>query len=93
MKPNTRIAMRQLIDQVREAMPFDAPQAQVCTGPCDGCSLKLLSFLDSELQEWERRLADGERPNLGDLSRLASISRKIYGVLERNGLVAPERAG
>lgn len=85
--------MHQLIDQVREAMPFDAPQAQVCTGPCEGCSLKLLSFLDSELQGWERRLADGERPNLGDLSRLASTSRKIYGVLERNGLVPPERAG
>lgn len=81
--------MRQLIAQLRGAIPFDAPEAQVCTGPCDGCSMKLLEFLDSELCEWEQRLDAGERPGLADLSRLVKTSRKVYGVLERNGLVGP----
>jgi len=90
MKPDTQTAMRQLIAQVRDAVPFDAPEDQVCSGPCDGCSMKLLAFLESELEGWERRLDQGERPNFGDLSRLAKVSRKVYGVLERNGLVGPE---
>lgn len=81
--------MRQLIAEVRAAVPFGAPEAQVCMGPCDGCSMKLLAFLDSELEGWERRLDEGEQPNFGDLSRLAKISRKVYGVLERNALVGP----
>ncbi len=89
MKPDTRTAMRELIAQVREAVPFDAPEAQLCTGPCDGCSVKLLAFLESELEDWETRLDGGERPGLKDLSRLA----KVYAVLERNALVGPLPAG
>lgn len=91
-KPDTTTAMRELIDQVRAAIPFDLPEAQVCTGPCDGCSMKLLSFLESELDEWEVRLAQGERPGLKDLSRLAKTSRRIYKVLEQNGVIAESRA-
>ena len=87
MKPDTSTAMRHLIAQVRAAIPFDAPQSRVCTGNCEGCSQKLLDFLEGELDDWERRLASGERPGLADLSRLARISRKVHGVLERNGLV------
>lgn len=83
--------MRLLIAQVRAAIPFDAPQTQVCTGTCDGCSAKLLNFLDTELQDWEGRMDAGERPNLGDVSHLARTSRKVYAVLERNGLVVPVR--
>jgi len=90
MKPDTRTAMRQLMAQVRAAIPFDAPAAQVCTGTCAGCSMKLLEFLGTELQAWEYRLDAGEKPTLGDLSRLARTSRKVYAVLERNGLVACE---
>ena len=90
MKPDTGTAMRLLIAQVRQAIPFDAPAAQVCTGTCDGCSMKLLGFLATELQAWECRLDAGEQPTLGDLSRLARTSRKVYTVLERNGLVACE---
>lgn len=93
MKPDTRTAMRELIAQVREAVPFDAPEAQLCTGPCDGCSVKLLAFLESELEDWETRLDGGERPGLKDLSRLAKTSRKVYAVLERNALVGPSPAG
>jgi hypothetical protein len=89
MKPDTSTAMRQLIVQVRDAIPFDLPAAQACTGECNGCSVKLLEYLDRELADWEIRLAAGERPNLGDLHRLGRTTRKVYRVLAANGLVAP----
>ncbi len=79
--------MQRLIDEVRAAIPFDAPESLVCSGDCQGCSRKLLEFLDGELTYWEARLRAGERPRLGDLSGLARTSRKVYAVLERNGLV------
>ncbi len=90
MKPNPHTAMRILIGQVRDAIPFDMPQAQICTGTCEGCALKLLTYLDTELADWERRLDDGEQPRLGDVSALAKTSRKIYAVLERNGLLGQQ---
>lgn len=93
VKPNTRTAMWLLIDQVREAIPFAAPEAQVCVGTCEGCSMKLMTFLEGELEDWTRRLEAGERPSLGDLSRLARTSRKVYAILERNGLVGAATAG
>jgi hypothetical protein len=89
LKPDTVTAMRLLIAQVRGAIPFDAPQGQVCSADCTGCSQKLLEFLDSELRGWEQRLDAGERPNLGDVSKLGRTSRKVYGALERNGVVGP----
>ena len=79
--------MRRLIAQIRAAIPFEDPRSRACTGACDACSRKLLDFLEGELDDWERRLAAGESPNLGEVSRLARTSRKVYGVLERNGLV------
>jgi hypothetical protein len=88
MKPDTRTAMHQLIAQVREALPFDAPASRACAGECQGCSLKLLEYLDGELCGWEQRLEIGDTPNLGDLSRLAKASRKVYNALEKNGLLA-----
>ena len=69
------MAMRLLIRQVRDAIPFDLPQAQVCTGLCNGCSVKLLDYLDTQLCDWEERLAAGERPGLADLSRFGGTSR------------------
>jgi hypothetical protein len=91
MKPNTRIVMRALIAQIRETLPFGLPAAETCNGFCDGCSQKLLAYLDSELGAWEQRLDAGEQPTLGDLSRLASTGKKIYAVLKRNGLLAQDR--
>jgi len=88
-KPDSATAMRQLIAQVRDAVPFDMPEAQVCSGTCDGCSLKLLEFLGNELDGWEARLEAGARPGLKELSRLAKTSRKVYSVLAKNGLVEP----
>ncbi len=49
--------------------------------------MKLLEFLDMQLNEWESRLKQGEVPNLGDLHRLGNIGNKIYRVIERNGLI------
>jgi len=80
--------MLQLIAQVRAAIPFELPVAQLCAGPCRGCPKKLLDYLDGELEDWQQRLDAKELPSLGDLQRLATCSRKIYRSLERNGLVA-----
>jgi hypothetical protein len=89
MKPRTDIAMRRLVARVRESIPFDLPEAQTCTGECNGCNVKLLDYLDGELSAWEDRLAAGERPTFGDLSRLERTSRKVYRALAANGLVPP----
>ncbi|WP_200331108.1 hypothetical protein [Thiocystis violacea] len=83
--------MRELIAQVRAAIPFESAEAQLCSGVCNGCSRKLLEYLDTELEDWERRLAQGEKPGLDDFSRLIRTSRKIHRVLERNGLVEASR--
>lgn len=90
MKPDTRTAMRRLIAQVRDAIPFDGPEARTCTGLCTGCSVKLLDYLDAQLSDWEARLGAGEQPSLADLSRLGTTSRKVYRALAANGLVPPE---
>lgn len=87
MKPNTRTAMQNLLHQVREAIPFDDPAARECPDLCQGCTPKLLELLDSELCDWEQRLRVGDKPSLGDVDRLAKMSRKIYRVLQANGLV------
>lgn len=83
--------MRDLIRQARVTLPFEAPEALICSGVCQGCSRKLLDFLESEFDDWERRLDAGERPGLDDLSRLFQTSRKVRLILIRNGLI--EEAG
>lgn len=87
MKPDRTIAMRQLILQVRTAMPFDLPEANLCSGKCNGCSQKLLDYLDIELEGWESRLKDGEVPDFGEIQRIAKTSKKIYKVLQQNDLI------
>lgn len=78
--------MQDLIAEIRRTLPFDAAEAQVCQGPCDGCSLKLLNFLESELEGWQQRLDEGEKPGFKELSGLLKIARKVQRVIERNGL-------
>ncbi|RDH81764.1 MAG: hypothetical protein DIZ80_12820 [endosymbiont of Galathealinum brachiosum] len=87
MKPKTPEAMQRLIDEIRQVLPFDMPEAYLCDGVCKGCSLKLLDYLDSELAGWESRLYDGEVPCLADIQKLAKSSKKIYKVLEKNDLL------
>ncbi len=86
-KPSTSVAMRRLIDEIRNAMPFDTAPAELCAGPCRGCPKKLLEYLDLELCEHQECLEAGEQPSLGDIQQLARLSRKVYRSLERNGLV------
>jgi len=87
VKPKTPAAMQQLIQQVRETLPFNMPQAYVCADECKGCSLKLLEFLDLELMDWEDRLQRGEVPGLKDIQHMAKISQRIYKVLDKNGVL------
>lgn len=87
MKPDTSTAMQNLIDKVRSAMPFGAGEAQLCADSCQGCSLKLLAFLDTEMEDWEQKLQQGIRPNFGDIHRMGKICKKVYLVLQKNGLL------
>ncbi|MDH5764797.1 MAG: hypothetical protein OEZ38_02185 [Gammaproteobacteria bacterium] len=87
MKPDTTTAMQNLIDEVRAAMPFDAGEAQLCADTCNGCSLKLLEFLDMELQDWEQKLQDGVKPSFGDIHKMGKTCKKVYMVLKKNGLI------
>lgn len=82
--------MRQVIAEIRERIPFDLPQAQRCLGHCQGCSMKLLQFLDGELEAWERRLDGGEQPGFEELSDLMRTAKKVHRVLERNGLIGDQ---
>ena len=79
--------MQQLIDQIRDILPFDTPAGYVCADECKGCSLKLLAFLDTELMDWEDRLMQGETPTLADIQQLAKLSRRVYAVLQKNGVL------
>jgi hypothetical protein len=87
VKPDTTTAMRQLIGEIRLAIPFDMPEASMCSDNCNMCTMKLLEYLDMEVMDWERRLDAGEIPNFGDISRLQKTGKKIYRALEKNGLV------
>ena len=86
-RPNTSIAMRELIAQIRDNIPFDLPESQICGDSCNACSLKLLEYLSGELANWEANLDAGDKPSLVDLSQLARSARKIHRVLQKNGLI------
>ncbi len=86
MKPNTRDAMQNLIDEVRNTLPFDMPVAQICEGVCRGCSKKLLNYLDGELIGWQSRLDQGDMPGLGEVHSLGRTCEKVHKVIQLNGL-------
>jgi hypothetical protein len=86
-KPDTVEAMRRLIDEIRAAIPLQFSEAELCRDGCNACSLKLLEFLSSELENWEARLAQGEKPGLAELSQLARSARKIQRALVKNGIL------
>ena len=48
-RPDSVTAMRSLIAEIRRTLPFDKPEAQICTDPCRGCSIKLLDYMQAEL--------------------------------------------
>lgn len=77
MKPDVSTAMQNLIDEARAAIPFDADEAQLCSDSCQGCSKKLLEFLETELEDWEHKLEDGVRPNFGDINRMGRTCKRF----------------
>ncbi|MGD2118285.1 MAG: hypothetical protein PVG66_08000 [Chromatiales bacterium] len=82
--------MHNLIQQVRQVIPFDLPEARVCSPhgeSCIGCPQKLLEYLEMELDNWQDRLQQGEVPNFGDLDKLAKSSKKIHAIMVKNGLI------
>lgn len=89
-KPDTQIAMRKLIADIRSAIPFDTPQEKLCNGPCTGCAKKLLDYLDMQLEEKESEINAGIIPNLGELNRLKKSAMKIHATLIKNGLIKNE---
>ena len=87
MKPDTVLAMQNLIKQIRSAIPFDLGKIDACPDSCRGCSVKLIDFLEVEIEDWEYRLVNDETPNFKDLDKLAKTAKKIYRVLISNGLI------
>lgn len=81
------MAMRRLVVQIRESIPFDTPESSLCSDHCRICSKKLLEFLSSELEGWEYKLEQGEIPTFGDLSRMEKVGRKVYSALLKSGFI------
>ena len=86
MKPNTSQAMEQLICQIKSGLPFEAPEAQLCSGLCLGCPKKVMTFMEDEVAAWEQVLANGEVPSLGDVEKLGKTALKVRKVMDKNGV-------
>ena len=80
MKPDTVLAMQNLIKQIRSAIPFDLGKTDTCPDSCRGCSVKLIDFLEVEIKDWEYRLVNDETPNFKDFDELAKTAKKIYSL-------------
>ena len=87
MKPNTTDAMRELITQIKKRALLSSIGTDVCSDLCSGCSLKLVEFLSSEIEQWEYKLAQGSVPSFGDINKLAKNAKKIKVVLKKNNLI------
>ena len=86
-KPELTTAMRNLIAQIRDTLPFDGVDSDFCSDTCRGCSVKLLDFLLVEVDDWEYRLDQGETPSFKDIDKLAKTAKKIHKVLVKNQLI------
>ncbi|MGL5027148.1 MAG: hypothetical protein ACRC6P_14395 [Shewanella oncorhynchi] len=84
-KPNTQIAMQTLIHQIKETIPLNLEEAQLCQGQCLGCSKKMLEMLDAEISYWQ---FSEVTPSLKDLKNLENIGRRTYKILKRNQLLS-----
>ncbi|MGW7678724.1 hypothetical protein [Shewanella sp. S23-S33] len=84
-KPNTQIAMQTLINQIKETIPLNLEEAQLCQGQCLGCSKKMLEMLDAEINYWQFSKVT---PSLKDLKNLENIGRRTYKILKRNQLLS-----
>ncbi|MCU8105235.1 hypothetical protein L5M38_11950 [Shewanella sp. SM101] len=84
-KPNTQIAMQTLINQIKETIPLNLEEAQLCQGQCLGCSKKMLEMLDAEISYWQ---FSEVAPSLKDLKNLENMGRRTYKILKRNQLLS-----
>lgn len=87
-KPEIYAAAQELIDSIRDSMPFDVPEATLCDGICIGCPKKLLNYIEVELDDWQLSVDQKEKITLGDLNKLGRQAQKIYRVLQKNNLVS-----
>lgn len=83
--PNPQIAMQTLINQIKETIPLNLEEAQLCQGQCLGCSKKMLEMLDAEISYWQ---FSEVTPSLKDLKNLENIGRRTYKILKRNQLLS-----
>lgn len=83
-KPNTCVAMQDMIKVIKDSIPFHLDEAQMCHGECLGCSKKMLEMLDAEISYWQY---SDLAPSLKDLKNLEKISIRTYKILKRNRLV------
>lgn len=79
--------MEALLQQIRTALPFDIPAAELCRGPCVGCPKKLLEYMEMELSHWQAELDAGVTPSLGDLNQRARQAKKVARAMAANGLL------
>jgi len=87
MKPNTTKDMHRLIVQIKDALPFNEIDSNFCSDVCTGCSVKLISFIEIEIDNWEYKLNKGKVPNFKDINKLANTAKKIRAVLLKNKLI------
>ncbi len=89
MKPSTTVAMRQLIEQIRNRIPLASSAADLCrdSDNCNVCALKLTEYLNMQLEDWEYRLDNQQIPNFGDLKKLAQSAEKIHHALKKGGFI------
>ncbi len=83
-KPNTPLAMQTLIAQIKQIIPLNLTEAQLCQGECLGCSKKMLEMLDAEISYWQYA---AEIPSLKDLKHLENIAVRAHKILKRNRLL------
>jgi len=86
MKPNTSTAMKLLIEQIQNALPFEKSEHEICAGKCVGCPKKMLEYMGSELDHYQCQLANEATPTLGEINDLARIAKKVHRNMARNNL-------
>ena len=87
-KPDRVSAMKRLLEQVKNTLPFDQPGIFSC-GPnnnCVGCPKKLLDLVDAEVNYWDAAIAQGVIPSLGDISRFGKLCKNVSRGLQRNDI-------
>ncbi len=82
-KPNTKTAMYQLLDTIREHIPFGLKEADMCQGIC-----RVMEMLDAEVSQWQADLDnDLAEPTLADLVFMEKLARRTKKILQRNHLM------